>query len=41
MHGMHGIQCGLYEGDEEEYEIDDFWTTIIVRWTPPSVYVST
>ena len=34
------IQCGFHEHDEEEYELDDFWMTTIVRWTP-SVYVST
>ena len=38
--GSQGIQRGLYEDDEEEYELDDFWTTAVVRWTP-GVYVST
>ena len=23
--GNHGIQHGLYEDDEEEYDLDDFW----------------
>ena len=30
--GSQGIQCGLYEGDEEEYELDDLWITTILRW---------
>ena len=36
----HGIQCGLYEDDVEEYELDDFWTTIVMQWTL-AVYVFT
>ena len=38
--GNENIQHGLYEDDEEEYKVDDFWTTIVVQWIP-GVYVST
>ena len=31
--GSQGNQRGLYEDDEEEHELDDFWTTTIMRWT--------
>ena len=31
--GSQGIQQGLYEDEEEEYELDDFWTTTITWWT--------
>jgi hypothetical protein len=34
----HGIQHGLYQDDDEEYGLDDFWTRSVVQWTP-SVYV--
>ena len=37
--GSQGTQRGFYEDDEEEYELDDFWTRAVVRWTP-GVYVS-
>ena len=37
--GSHGIQYGLYEDDEEDYKVDDFWTSTIVQWTI-GVYVS-
>ena len=29
--GSQGIQCGLYEDDEGEHELDDFLMTTIVR----------
>jgi hypothetical protein len=28
--GSQCIQCGLYEGDIEEYKLDDFWIPIVV-----------
>ena len=34
-----GIQRGLYEDDEEECDLDGFWSTMVVRWTR-GVYVS-
>ena len=37
--GNQGIQCKLYEDDEEEYKLDDFWTMVVVWWTL-GVYVS-
>ena len=37
--GNQGVQRGLYEDDEEEYEHDDFWTTTIVQWTPVCMYL--
>jgi hypothetical protein len=37
--GNESIQHGLYKDDEEEYKVDDFWTTIVVQWTL-GVYVS-
>ena len=36
--GNQGIQHELYEDDEEEYELDGFWTTTNVQWTH-GVYV--
>ena len=38
--GSQGIQLGLFEDDKEEYELDDFWMTIVVWWNH-DVYVST
>ena len=38
--GNHDIQRGLHEDDEEEYKLDDFWTTTFVFGTH-GVYVST
>ena len=37
--GSQDIQCGLYEDDEEDYELNEFWTPTVVWWTP-GVYVS-
>ena len=29
--GSQGIQCRVYEDEEEEYKLEDFWTTIVVQ----------
>ena len=31
--GSQGIQRGLYEDDDEDYGLDDFWSTLVTRWT--------
>lgn len=32
--GSQGIQRGLYEDDEDEYQLEDFWRKAVVLWSP-------
>ena len=34
-----GIQCGVYQDDEEEYKLNDFWMTLVCAVDPLCVRV--